>query len=272
MENVLTKKDLNNSWLRWQCFNHSVYNYERMQGLCCCLSMVPIVRKLYPNDAEKRKEALLREMQFFNTEVIWGASILGLAVAMEEQVARGELEDPDSITAVKSGLMGPFAGIGDTVTQGIFTPLTISIGIGLTMGGATVAGPIFLVVVQVAYALILGHISWFLGHDKGADAIMSILESGAINQLIQGAGILGCTVMGALISNYVSVKCGINIQTEYASFNVQTDLLDALLPNLLPLLTTLGCWVLVTKGWSTAKVTLLIFVVGIVGSLLHILA
>jgi len=271
-EKVVSRQDLEKAWRRWQFFNHSCYQYERMQAPAVCLSMVPIAKALYPNDAEKRKEMLLRELQFFNTEVIWGASIIGLAAAMEEDVAAGKLEDTESITAVKSGLMGPFAGIGDTITQGIVTPLTISIGIGLTMGGATLAGPILVFLVGTIYTLILGHISYFLGHDQGSEAIFKILESGQINKFIQGAGILGCTVMGALIAQYVSLKCGIQINSEYGNFNLQTDLFDALLPKMLPLLLTLLCWRLVGKGWSTLKITGLLAAIGIVGGLLGILA
>ncbi len=272
MANDVTRKDLEKCWWRWQLFNHSCYNYERMQGSAVCLSMVPLAKKLYPNDPEKKKEMLQRELQFFNTETIWGASIIGLAAAMEEDVAAGRLEDTESITAVKSGLMGPFAGIGDTVTQGIVTPLTISIGIGLVMGGATLAGPLLVLVVGTLYTAILGHTSYFLGHDQGSEAIFNILESGQINKFIQAAGILGCTVMGALIAQYVSMKCGIQINSEYGNFNLQTDLFDALLPKMLPLLLTLGCWKLIGKGWSTIKVTGLIALVGIVGGLLGILA
>ena len=62
------------------------------------------------------------------------------------------------------------------------------------------------------------------------------------------------------------------MNSEYGSFDLQADLFDKLLPKMLPLLLTLGCWKLIGKGWSTIKVTGLIALIGIVGGLLGILA
>lgn len=264
MEKKVSRKDLLKSFLTWICFNQVCYNYERMQGLAVCWSMVPVIDSLY-SDPDKRKEVLMQELEFFNTEVTWGACTLGLAVGMHEQAANDPELTPEAITAVKSGLMGPFAGIGDTITQGIFLPLIISVCISITLGGNPSLGPILLVIFACVYKMGIAYTSWFLGHDKGSEVILGLLESGKINNFIEGAGIMGCTVMGALIAQYVSMTLNVNVNTSFSQFNVQTDLLDALCPKLLPLLLTLLCYRLIKKQWKPAWLLLLLFAIGMVG-------
>ena len=41
----------------------------------------------------------------------------------------------DTITSIKSGLMGPLAGIGDTIDGGVVTPLLLTLFIGITNTG-----------------------------------------------------------------------------------------------------------------------------------------
>lgn len=129
----ITKKDLRRSFLRWYMSAEISNSFERLQSISFCYSMIPILRKLYP-DRDAFKSALKRELQFFNTEAIWGTPIHGITIAMEEEKARGE-DIPDSaITGIKTGLMGPLAGIGDTITWGMLK--TIIYGIGCTMAAA----------------------------------------------------------------------------------------------------------------------------------------
>lgn len=53
---LLSKKDLLKSFLIWESFPQTCYNYERMMGQACAHVFAPLVRKLYANDAEKRKK------------------------------------------------------------------------------------------------------------------------------------------------------------------------------------------------------------------------
>ena len=48
--------------------------------------------------------------------------ILGMAIALEEQKAMGEEIPGDFITNLKTSLMGPLAGMGDTIWQGCCYP------------------------------------------------------------------------------------------------------------------------------------------------------
>ncbi len=111
---TLTKKDIDRAYLRWWATAEISANYERMQGLSYGASMIPILEKLYPQK-EDQKAALKRHLSFFNTEATWGSMIFGSVIAMEEERSKMKQMPAEVITSYKTGLMGPLAGIGDTV-------------------------------------------------------------------------------------------------------------------------------------------------------------
>ena len=115
----------------------------------------------------------------------------------------------------------------------------------------------------ISYGLSIGN--FMFGYNAGGEAIMSFLEKGILNKLLKAASIMGCMVMGGLIVNYVSVKCGIVINASGTVFNIQESLFDAVLPNILPLGATIGIYGLMSyKKWTSIKIILLIVAVGIV--------
>lgn len=83
-----------------------------------CHAMVPILKRLYP-DKEDLAAGLTRHMAFFNTENQWGALIPGMIASIEEERANGMDYSDEVINGLKIGLMGPLAGVGDTITQGL---------------------------------------------------------------------------------------------------------------------------------------------------------
>ncbi len=266
----LTAKDKRKVWLTWLFNNQACYNYERMMGLGFLDAMCPAIRKLYDQDVEGRKAAMERHADFFNCEPNMGSAIAGLSLAMEEQIAEGAEIEPDAVRSIKTGLMGPLSGIGDSVIQGVLVPLLLAFAIDLASNG-NVASPIIYCVVITAAILGISYFMFTLGYKKGSDAILEMMENGILNKVVAAAGVMGCMVLGALVCNYVSLKCGINIvQTEESVFSIQTELFDAILPGMLPLLLTLGCYKLLQKGKSSVWVMLFIIILGVAGTLLGI--
>ena len=104
-ERILTKRDITKSWWLWWFSVEVANSFERLQALACCISMIPILRKLYKKEDDFR-EGLKRHLQFFNTESTWGAITLGVAVAMEEQKAMGKQIPDEAINSVKDRLDG----------------------------------------------------------------------------------------------------------------------------------------------------------------------
>ena len=84
-----------------------------------CYSLMPFINKFYKNDEEGKKAALTRSMSYFNTTITLSTFIMGLVASMEKKNSEQKDFDASSINAVKSSLMGPLAGIGDSIFWGV---------------------------------------------------------------------------------------------------------------------------------------------------------
>lgn len=270
---LISKKALIKSWLIWETFPQTCYNYERMMGQVVAHMFVPIINMLYANNPEKRKEVMKREIEFFNVHIEFGACILGMVVALEEQKALGEDIPAEFITNIKTSLMGPLAGVGDTIWQGVVIPILLAICIDITRSGSgNIWGSIIYAVVIVAGAYALSYWNFMFGYNAGSEAIMDFLEKGTLNKILKGASIMGCMVMGGLIVNYVKVKTGIEIATTTSAFNLQTDFFDKVMPSVLPLGVTMMTYGLLKKRWSSIKIIALFIVIGVIAGFTGILA
>ncbi|MCK4316084.1 MAG: PTS system mannose/fructose/sorbose family transporter subunit IID, partial [Anaerolineae bacterium] len=269
---LLTRQDVFQSWLRWLFFSHACYNWERMQGLGFAHSMTPIIEKLYKTK-EDISAALERHLVFFNTQPDIGGVIHGVVIAMEEERAAGADISDDAINGVKTGLMGPMAGIGDTIQQGIVIPITLAIGMSIATGGAVgvattgnILGPFFFLVTVAAFVWGVGWLVWWQGYQQGRTAVTNILKSGTLNRVITGAGVLGNFIMGALVVQFVSLSTGVAFMIGGTTFELQA-VIDSFMPNLLPLLLVLLIWwLLAKKNVSPTTIMIVVMLVGVLGS------
>lgn len=269
---LVSKRSLKRSWLIWEMFPQTCYNYERMMGQAVAHTFVPVVKELYKDDPEKQRELMKRESEFFNVHVEFGSCILGMAIAMEEEKAQGAPIPNEFITNIKTSLMGPLAGVGDTIWQGVVIPILLGICIDLTrMGGGNIWGAILYAVLILLAAFALSCANFMFGYRAGSEAVVDFLEKGTLNRILKGASIMGCMVMGGLIVNYVSVTCGIEFSSAGTAFNLQADLFDTIMPKILPLAATMGIYALLKHRWSSIKIIGLIIVIGIVCGLTGIL-
>ena len=275
LHKLVTRGDIVQSWLRWLFFSHANYNWERYQGTGFAHSMTPIIRRLYKEPAEI-KAALKRHLVFFNTEPDTGGVIHGMTIALEEQRALGNKDiDDEAINNVKIGLMGPFAGLGDTLKQGIWFPVWQSIGIGLAVGGAGLLGPLVYLIAAGFYTFIFGWWVYYQGYVQGQALVTNLLRTGLLDDVRTGAGVLGAVVLGALGAQFVTVTTGLtfNVVTGTGAeavtqaFKLQAGLFDKLYPKLIPLATILLIvWMLRRK---VSPVTVILYLFGIsLGSVL----
>lgn len=269
---LIPKRDLIKSWLIWESFPQTCYNYERMMGQAMAHAFVPIARNLYKDDPERRREMMERESEFFNVHVEFGACIPGMAIAMEEQKSIDDKIPGDFITNIKTSLMGPLAGVGDTIWQGVVIPILLAICIDITRAGTgNIWGALAYAVIILAAAYALSYFNFMFGYKAGSEAVVDFLEKGTLNKILKGASIMGCMVMGGLIVNYVTATCGIEFSSAGQVFNIQQDLLDTIMPKILPLGFTMLIYALLKKRWSSLKIIGFIIVVGIVCGLTGIL-
>ncbi len=226
----LTKKDIFKSWIRWYMFAQSNYNYERMQATEFAHSMMPIIKKVYKSE-EDRKQAMQRHLVFFNTEPVCGSVIHGVTIAMEEEKSTGNPITDESINAIKTGLMGPIAGVGDTLTQGVITPILLAICIGITNIG-NILGPIIFLIAQYSIMTTISYSMWVNGYKYGKKGVEEILKGGKINKVIEASSLLRTLVMGGLVGRFVNLQTQLSWKMGDVDFNLQKDLLDKLMPGL----------------------------------------
>jgi mannose/fructose/N-acetylgalactosamine-specific phosphotransferase system component IID/mannose/fructose/N-acetylgalactosamine-specific phosphotransferase system component IIC len=262
----VTRGDIIRSWALWTFFSQANYNYERLQGTGFAHAMTPIIRRLYKTP-EDIAAALQRHLVFFNTEPNFGNVVHGAVIAMEEQRANGAAIDDDAINSVKSGLMGPMAGIGDSISQGALTPILLALGIGIagtsanisigsgsagipTVAAAATGNPLGAIVyaVLISAAIIgIGYVAWTQGYVRGRSVVTDLLKSGMIDRVMIGAGVLGNLVLGAIAAKFVVAYLAPTVSVAGASLNLQAGLLDPLFPSLLPLVIVLTTWWLIRR-------------------------
>lgn len=265
----LKKSDLVKHWFLGYS-SETAYNYERLQALGTTNAMIPIVKRLYKTK-EEQAAALKKYMVFFNTEPSYfGTVIHGITASMEEQKARGETIEEEDINSVRTGLMGPMAGIGDTISQGIVYPILAGIACSLAIAG-NVLGPILFEVLYKVIMLSMGYSMYMMGYKQGKSSIVKFLKAGTLNRITEVFSIIGLMVVGNMAATRVGIMTPVSFKVGEVDFDLQS-VLDSLLPGLLPLLTTLLIWKLVGNKMNPTYIIAIIFVVGVGASLLGILA
>jgi mannose PTS system EIID component len=266
-EKKLTPADIRGVFIRSNLFQGS-WNFERMQALGFCFSMVPAIRRLYPENSEERKQAIKRHLEFFNTHPFVAAPILGVTLAMEEQKANGAEIDDAAINGIKVGLMGPLAGVGDPIFWGTVRPVLAALGAGIAMSGSLL-GPLLFFILFNLVRLLTRYYGVAYGYKKGVN-IVSDMDGGLLQKLTEGASILGLFVMGALVNKWTHVNIPVvvskitNQNGETTVTTVQT-ILDQLMPGLVPLLLTFGCMWLLRRKVNALWIIMGFFAIGIFG-------
>jgi len=278
-ERAITKRDLILSYLIWTFFSHSNYNYERLQATGFAHAMVPIIKRLYGGDKEATREALKRHLVFFNTAPDVGGVIHGVTIAMEEQKANGKDVSDTGINSLKTGLMGPMAGVGDTLSQGILAPLLLALGIGLT--GLSVAqgtdvdltgmrgnplGPIVYFLLISAASLTIGYLAYTQGYYRGRSLVTHVFKSGLMDRVLVGAGVLGNMVLGGLAANFVLLYMGLNVKVGGDVIDLQRDVFDLLMPGILPLALVIFTWWMLKRGIHPIKLLVVYVLICLAGA------
>lgn len=267
----LDKKEIVSAFWRWTFFSHANYNYERLEATGLVHAYKPIIKKLYGDDPEEYKACIKRHMQFFNTEPHIGGVIPGIVIAMEEERANGAPITDEAINGVKTGLMGPFAGIGDTLWQGTLTPILLAFGIELGAQGNLV-GPLVYTLLMFGIMFPVAYICWMKGYELGKDGIEKLLGGNQLQMLITGASAMGAMVLGALSSQFVTVKSVAIINIGQVQLDVQATVFDALFKGLLPLgVTMLTLYLLKNKQMKSTTVMGILILIGLVGGLIGFL-
>lgn len=89
--------------------------------------------------------------------------------------------------------------------------------------------------------------------------------------MTEALGVLGIMVLGSLVASSISVSTPLVLAFGQTSVVLQ-NVLDTIVPKMLPMLAFGGCYWMVNKGIKPIKMVLILFAVGIIGGLLGIIA
>ena len=283
----VSKKSLNSSFWRWFYGNLTCFSHEHMQTFGYMWSMLPIIQELYETKDEQA-EKLQTYYPFFNTEPQIGSIVVGITAGLEEARANGAEEiDDEMIYGIRAGLMGPLAGIGDSLIVGTYIPVLLGIALGLAEGGSII-GPLFYIVVWNVTSIFFQKWIYNKGYELGGSAVEVIVGEQA-TALRESVIVMGQVIVGAMAGTWVSITTSVQLTT---SIQNKTEMviegskviekvtgtqevpvllqekLDGAFPGVLTLLFVLGCWWLMAKkAVSPIKIMLLMVVVAIVGVL-----
>lgn len=194
--------------------------------------------------------------------------MLGLTAAMEEEYAKEpDTFDPKSITAVKSALMGPLSGVGDSLFQGTVRIIAMSIGISLALNGS-ILGPVLAMLISFGVSF---PVTWFggkLGYTKGTELIQQISKNNLMDKLMYGCSIAGLMVVGGMAANLVNITTPL----VYGESLILQNILDSIFPRMIPLALTGGMYLLVKRKIHPIAIVCCCFAVGIFCNYFGILA
>ena len=175
------------------------------------------------------------------------------------------------INGIRAGLMGPLAGIGDSLIVGTYIPILLGIAVGFAEGGS-VLGPLFYIVVWNLTSIIFQKFVYDKGYELGGSAVELIVGEQA-TAFRESVVVLGQVVVGAMAASWVNITTPIQIATNSEGEPVLLQgNLDGAFPKILTMLFVLfAWWLMAKKNITPIKVLFLFVIIGFLGSVAGIL-
>lgn len=253
----ITKSDLNKVFIRNLFGLQLAWNYEKMQGLGYCYVILPVLKKLYGHDPEKMKRALKTHLGFFNTTPAMSHLIIGADIAIEEEIG---IESEQVVTGIKTGLMGPFAGVGDTLFIAIYRAVVFSIAAYLALDGQAVG--LLIPLLAVAAVIFIRYKFTHFGYNQGKKLATGFANR--ISLITEGASILGLAVVGGLIPSVIRYNLNLTFTFGEVSLSIQ-EMLNRIMPGMVPLsIVALSYWLLGKKKMNSTRLIMVLIGLGMV--------
>jgi PTS system mannose-specific IID component len=113
-------------------FIQALWNFEKMQNIGFAFGIMPFLKFLYPDPVE-RKSAVLRHVNFFNTNPYMASIIFGMVASFEEDIKNDSNIQPEQVNVLKNNMAGPLAAIGDTFFWATWRPFSVLVAIGAAL-------------------------------------------------------------------------------------------------------------------------------------------
>lgn len=252
----LTKQDFNQINKRSLFTFQLGWNYERMQASGYLYMILPQLRKMYGDGTPELKEMMQLHTQFFNTSPFFHTLITGFDLALEEKEG---VASKEAVKGIKTGLMGPFAPLGDT----IFASLVPAI-MGTIAATAATQGQWWGILLWVGVSVLYNIFRWKqleFAHREGVKLITTMRDT--LTAIVDAASVLGVFMMGALIATMINFQISWVPKIEGKEINVQ-EIFNQIFPRLVPaIFTGFVFWLLGRRGMNSTKAILIIIVLAV---------
>lgn len=256
----------------WRSLNahcSRVGGQARQMAIGFLWQIMPALNRYYKDQPEKKKEALYRHVQFCNVSNAIYPFLAGLVASMEKENSEVDDFDTSSIVAIKAALMGPLAGIGDSLLFSVVRVIAAGIGISFALQGS-ILGPIFFFLIYNGCTMALRFSLGYVGFISGSSFITNMYQNGTLKILTKCAGILGLIMVGAMTASTVKFTTAISIPIPGGEAVALQSSLDTLFLGLVPLLLTFGCKKLLDKNVNINWIMVGIFVLSLLMAAVHI--
>lgn len=253
-------------WRSWAI--QASWNYERQMNMGFLYGIAPILDQIYkdPKDDKLKKEAYKRHMNFYNCTPQTSAFVLGLSASMEEQYYEDrENFNPESINAMKTSLMGPLSGVGDSFFQGTIRILAFGLGINLAQKGS-ILGPILAILISIIPSFFVTYYGGKIGYSMGNKYLTKLYNEGLMDKVMYICSIVGLMVIGSMMASMIGITTPIKFSGKF----ILQDVLNGIVPQIIPLGATFAMYWLLKKKVSTGWMLTICILGGILLSVLGI--
>ncbi|EGF17683.1 PTS mannose/fructose/sorbose transporter family subunit IID [Streptococcus sanguinis] len=232
------------------------WNYERMQGSGYLYMLLPQLRKMYGDGTPELKEMMKLHTQFFNTSPFFHTIIAGFDLAMEE---KDGVKSKDAVNGIKTGLMGPFAPLGDSIFGSLVPAIMGSIAATMAIAGQP-WGILLWIAVAVAYDIFRWKQLEF-AYKEGVNLITNMQST--LTALVEAASVLGIFMVGALVATMINFEVSWVLKIGEKAIDFQ-DMMNLIFPRLIPaVFTGFIFWLLGKKGMNSTKAIFIIIIMAV---------
>ena len=232
------------------------WNYERMQGSGYLYMLLPQLRKMYGDGTPELQEMMKLHTQFFNTSHFFHTIIAGFDLAMEE---KDGVKSKDAVNGIKTGLMGPFAPLGDSIFGSLVPAIMGSIAATMAIAGQP-WGIFLWIAVAVAYDIFRWKQLEF-AYKEGVNLITNMQST--LTALVEAASVLGIFMVGGLIATMINFEVSWVLKIGEKAIDFQ-DMMNLIFPRLIPaVFTGFIFWLLGKKGMNSTKAIFIIIIMAV---------
>ncbi|MDY2777729.1 MAG: PTS system mannose/fructose/sorbose family transporter subunit IID [Collinsella sp.] len=251
---VFTKSELRRLSWRWAVMGQLCLNYSKMQGSGYLSTMVPALKRLYGNDPEALRRATKAHSQFYNCTPHMTHMVLGMDLAIEESEG---IDAIDSVAALKTSLMGPLSGIGDTIFAVMNSVVFGSIAATMAVEGSYV-GVVIWEIWYLFVLFVLRPLFFKIGYQSGSKVISE--HSDQFKLAAQAVSILGLIVVGSMLASMVNLNLG-TVMLFGQPLELGAGFFDKIMPKLPQALLACGAfWLAGREKMTTTKLIMIVIV------------